>query len=46
VLSGLSARYQTVVEDRDGALSPLREARRLFSFIERIFADGGYAGAG
>jgi hypothetical protein len=32
------------VQDRDGALSLLRRARRLFPFIERIFADGGYAG--
>jgi len=32
------------VQDRDGALPLLRRARRLFPFIERIFADGGYAG--
>jgi transposase len=32
------------VQDRDGALDLLRQARRLFPFIERIFADGGYAG--
>jgi transposase len=32
------------VQDRDGALGLLRRARRLFPFIERIFADGGYAG--
>ena len=32
------------VQDRDGAFQLLRRARRLFSFIERIFADGGYAG--
>jgi transposase len=32
------------IQDRDGALHLLRRARRLFPFIERIFADGGYAG--
>jgi len=32
------------VQDRDGAFDLLRRARRLFPFIERIFADGGYAG--
>jgi transposase len=32
------------VQDRDGTLLLLRRARRLFPFIERIFADGGYAG--
>ena len=31
------------VQDRDGAFQLLRRARRLFPFIERIFADG-YAG--
>ena len=32
------------IQDRDGALHLLRPARRLFPFIERIFADGAYAG--
>ena len=32
------------VQDRDGAFQLLRRARRLFPFIKRIFADGGYAG--
>jgi len=32
------------VQDRDGAFMLLRRARRLFPFIERIFADGGYVG--
>ena len=32
------------VQDRDGAFYLLRRARRMFPFIERIFADGGYAG--
>jgi transposase len=32
------------VQDRDGAFHLLRRARRLFPFIQRIFADGGYAG--
>ena len=30
---------------RDGALPVLKEVRRLFPFIERVFADGGYQGA-
>lgn len=29
------------VQDRDGALPLLKEARRLFPFVERIFAEGG-----
>jgi transposase len=33
------------VQDRDGALPLLKEARRLFPFIERLFADGAYQGA-
>ncbi len=32
------------MQDRDGGLPVLEEARRLFPFIERIFADGGYQG--
>jgi putative transposase len=32
------------VPDRDAAFHLLRGARRLFPFITRIFADGGYAG--
>ena len=32
------------VQDRDGARTVLRQARRCFAFIERIFADGGYQG--
>jgi transposase len=32
------------VQDRDGARDLLRTARRLFPFIERIFADAGYQG--
>ena len=32
------------IQDRDGAFLLLRRARRLFPFIKRIFADGGYAG--
>jgi transposase len=32
------------VQDRDGAFQLLGRARRLFPFIEDIFADGGYAG--
>ena len=32
------------VQDRDGAAALLRRTRRLFPFIEVIFADGGYQG--
>lgn len=32
------------VQDRDGAEAVLREARRLFPFLERIIADAGYQG--
>jgi transposase len=32
------------VQDRDGAVELLRRSRRLFPFIEVIFADGGYQG--
>jgi transposase len=32
------------VQDRDGAFELLRRARRLFPFIKRLFADGGYQG--
>ena len=32
------------VQDRDGAGTVLRQARRWFPFVDRIFADGGYQG--
>ncbi len=32
------------MQDRDGAFDLLRQACRLFPFVERIFADGGYRG--
>ena len=32
------------VQDRDAAIPLLCRTRRLFPFIERIFADGGYQG--
>ena len=32
------------VQDRDGAVTLLREARKRFPFIERIIGDGGYQG--
>ena len=32
------------IQDRDGAHEVLRQARRSFPFIERIFADAGYQG--
>jgi len=36
--------YPADVQDRDGAAIVLRQARRSFPFIERIYADGGYQG--
>jgi transposase len=33
------------IQDRDGGLLVLKAVRRLFPFIERIFAGGGYQGA-
>ena len=32
------------VQDRDGAKPLLRASRRLWCFVETVFADGGYAG--
>jgi len=32
------------IQDRDGGLLVLQTVRRMFPFIERIFADGGYQG--
>jgi transposase len=32
------------VQDRDGAFDLLRRSRRLFPFVERIYANGGYRG--
>jgi len=32
------------VQDRDGAKGVLKRSRRRFPFVERVFADGGYAG--
>lgn len=41
----LAGQIQTAsVQDRDGAIPILTEVRRLFPFIEKIFADGGYQG--
>jgi len=33
------------VQDRDGFIPLLKEMRRVFVFLQRIFADGGYSGA-
>ena len=32
------------IQDRDGCLPLLKEVRRLFPFLRRIVADGGYRG--
>ena len=32
------------VQDRDGAVTLLQASRKLYPFIERAFAEGGYAG--
>ena len=34
--------HSAQVQDRDGAETLLRQARRRFPFIERIVGDGGY----
>src|SRR3712207_4624203 len=36
--------HPAYVQDRDGAEELLREARRLFPFIERVIGDAGYQG--
>ncbi len=36
--------HSAQVQDRDGAETLLRQARRRFPFIERIVGDGGYQG--
>jgi transposase len=33
------------VQDRDGFIPLLKEVRRVFVFLQRLFADGGYSGA-
>jgi transposase len=41
----LSAAIQPAdIQDRDGAIPLLRATRRLFPFVEVIFADGAYRG--
>lgn len=32
------------IQDRDGGGALLKASRRIFPFIDRVFADGGYAG--
>jgi putative transposase len=32
------------IQDRDGAVPTLQASRKRFPFIEKVFADGGYAG--
>jgi transposase len=32
------------IQDRDSAANLIRKTRRLFPFIEKMFADGAYAG--
>jgi len=32
------------VQDRDGAKSVLKRSRARFPFLEKVYADGGYAG--
>ena len=33
------------VQDRDGFLALLKQVRRLFVFLKRLFADGSYSGS-
>jgi transposase len=35
---------QASVQDREGFLPLLKEVRRLFVFLKKLFADGGYSG--
>ena len=37
-------RIRRVIQDRDGGAPLLRGSRRIFPFIQRVFADSGYAG--
>ena len=39
-----AAIHPASVQDRDGAIPLLRAARRLFPFVEVLFADGAYQG--
>jgi transposase len=39
-----AAIHPASIQDRDGAIPLLRAARRLFPFVEVIFADGAYQG--
>ena len=39
-----AAVHPASIQDRDGAMPLLRAARRLFPFVEVIFADGAYQG--
>jgi transposase len=39
-----AAVHPASIQDRDGAVPLLRAARRLFPFVEVIFADGAYQG--
>jgi len=32
------------MQDRDGAKGVLKRSRRCFPFVERVYAEGGYAG--
>lgn len=32
------------MQDRDGAKGVLKRSRRRFPFVEKVYADGGYAG--
>ena len=36
--------HDAAIQDRDGAGPVLKASRRLFPFIERVFANSGYAG--
>ncbi len=37
-------RHPASIQDRDGGGPLLRVSRRVFPFIQRVFADGGYSG--
>ena len=43
-VASYSSPHPASVQDRDGGGPLLRISRRIFPFIQRVFADGGYAG--
>ena len=36
--------HEASIQDQDGAVTVFKQVRRLFPFLELIWADGGYTG--